>query len=138
MAATHKIVNGVEVPLSQAEIDAFEQEWADNAPGTGAKWQADQAATLKNLREQAKAVYAETQGDLEVYAKAMRALALVALDEINILRQWLTSFKAEVAAAANLADLKTRIAGLPNTHDRTAAQLKTAIRNQIDAGNADE
>lgn len=66
-----------------------------------------------------------------------RAVADIARDEINILRQWLASFKIEVAAATNLADLKTRVATLPATPDRTLAQLRTAIKNRIDSGSID-
>lgn len=59
MPATHKIVNGVEVPLEPAEAAAIEAEWADNAPGTGAKWlaakakkAADEEARLRALARQ--------------------------------------------------------------------------------------
>ena len=53
-------------------------------------------------------------------------------DEMNILRGWITQFKADVAAANNLADLKTSVAAQPDLPDRTLAQLKTAIRTRID------
>jgi len=59
--------------------------------------------------------------------KAHKAVALVMLDEINIIRQWDTSFKAAVAASTSLADLKTRVAALPAMPDRTPAQLKSAV-----------
>ena len=52
--------------------------------------------------------------------------------EMNILRGWITQFKADVAAANNLADLKTSVAAQPDLPDRTLAQLKTAIRTRID------
>lgn len=67
----------------------------------------------------------------------LRALADILKDEINILRGWTVSFKAEVAASASLADLKTRVATLSTLDDRTLAQLKTAIRNRIDSGDVD-
>lgn len=67
----------------------------------------------------------------------LRSVLLVAVDEINNLRQWLTSFKAAVAAATTLADLKTRVAALPNTPDRTPAQAKAAILNKMGSGDAD-
>ena len=67
-----------------------------------------------------------------------RALAKVLVDEINVLRQWLASFKTEVAAASNLADLKTRVAGLPATPDRTLVQAKTAYKNLLDGISLDE
>ena len=66
-----------------------------------------------------------------------RAFADILKDEINILRGWTVSFKAEVAAATNLADLKTRVATLPTLNDRTLSQLKTAITNRIDDGGVD-
>lgn len=72
-----------------------------------------------------------------VDGKVMRAVAAVLVDEINNLRQWLAQFKAEVAAAASLADLKTRVATLPAMPDRTLAQAKTAILGKIDGGSVD-
>lgn len=66
-----------------------------------------------------------------------RALALVTVDEINLLRQWLTAFKAAVAASTSLANLQTRVAALANLPDRTAAQAKAAVGEKIDAGAAD-
>lgn len=69
--------------------------------------------------------------------KVVRALALSVLSELNTLRGWLASFKTEVAAAASLADLKTRVAGLPATPDRTRQQLVNAILAKIDDGTAD-
>lgn len=134
MPATHKMVNGVSVPLSQEEIDAIESEWLDNTPLN----ETEQAlATLMQMRERAKEIYLAIDGALDYQAKASRAMALGILDEFNVVRGWLASFKAEVAAATTLADLKTRVAGLPAMADRTIAQLKTVIRDKIDAGSAD-
>lgn len=65
-----------------------------------------------------------------------RAVALILIDEINNIRQWTGSFKAQVALASSLADLKTRVATLPNMPDRTLQQFKTAYTNKIDNGNA--
>ena len=64
--------------------------------------------------------------------KLMTAYSDILKDEFNLVRGWITDFKVEVAAAANLGDLKTRIAGMPDLPDRTLAQLKTAIQNRID------
>lgn len=66
-----------------------------------------------------------------------RAVSLILIDEINALRDWLTSFKSGTALATSLADLKTRVAKLPNTPDRTLAQFKGAYTNKITNGNAD-
>lgn len=63
----------------------------------------------------------------------LRAVADITKDEINLLRQWLASFKVQVAASTNLANLQTRVAALPDMPDRTLAQLRTAIQNRIDS-----
>lgn len=64
---------------------------------------------------------------------ALKAIATVTVDEINTLRAWITAFKVEVAAAASLADLKTRVASLSDLNARTAAQVKTAIKDRMDS-----
>jgi len=69
---------------------------------------------------------------------ALRSFAAIATDEFNIVRHWTVSFKAEVAAATTLADLKTRVSGLPTLDNRTLSQLKTAIKNKIDSSTIDE
>lgn len=68
---------------------------------------------------------------------ALRAVLLVAVDEINLLRARLRAQDAAVAAATTLADLKTRWAVLANVPDRTAAQAKQAILDKLDSGGAD-
>ena len=66
-----------------------------------------------------------------------RAVADILKDEINTLRAWTVSFKTEVAAASNLADLKTRVSTLSTLNPRTLSQLKTAIHNRADDGSVD-
>lgn len=63
----------------------------------------------------------------------MKALVKVLIDELNILRQWTRDFKTATADAGTLAAFKTNVAGLDNLADRTAAQARTAIKNEIDA-----
>src|SRR5688572_6634246 len=70
-------------------------------------------------------------------AKLVRGILLVALDEINLLRQRDRDRSVDVAAATSLADLKTRWAARASLADRTGAQLKNAVENKIDAGSAD-
>jgi len=65
------------------------------------------------------------------FRKLMTAYSDILKDEFNHVRGWITDFKVEVAAAANLGDLKTRIAAMPDLPDRTLAQLKTAVQNRI-------
>lgn len=67
----------------------------------------------------------------DVLAIIIRALALLTMDELNVLRAWIASFKAEVAAATSLADLKTRVAALPATPQRTKAQIFPALQSRV-------
>ncbi len=67
-----------------------------------------------------------------------RGHANLVLREINILRGWIMDFKVEVAATSNLANFKSRIAGLPDLADRTMVQAKTQIAADINDGTVDE
>ena len=75
---------------------------------------------------------ADASSGSDAQTRVIRALAIVTMDELNILRGLWMSFKGEVAAATSLADLKARVAGLPDTPDRTAAQLRNAIQGKLD------
>ena len=66
------------------------------------------------LREVAKQVFTASSQDKTGYAKAFRALSLVFMDEINLLRE---------------------AAALPA---RTVTQVKAAVRDKIDGGGADD
>lgn len=90
-----------------------------------AKHGGDAIATAKHA---AKVLY-NGQQELE---RVLRAIVVLTVDELNFLRTWTRDFKAVVAAAANLNDIKTGVAGLPTLDDRTNAQVRTAIFNNID------
>lgn len=75
--------------------------------------------------------------DTDGQAKLYRAVANVALDEINIVRAWTVSLKAAVAAATSLANLQTRVAALDTLNARTMNQLANAIDAKIDGGTVD-
>lgn len=106
---------------SQAQpiINAF-----DGSQSAQDAWQA--------LQDQDEAIVFMTA--LGENARAYRAVAAIMVDEINSLRQWITSFKAAVAAATTLADLKTRVAALAALPDRTLAQAKAAFIAKIQGG----
>jgi hypothetical protein len=93
------------------------------------------SAEVLALRGQAKTVL----DALDALGKLLRAQSDVIKDEINLLRDWITSFKAAVAAptTTTLATLKTAVAALPNTPDRDLGQLRTAIRARLDSGSVD-
>lgn len=136
MALT-KIVNGVEVACSPAEEAAITAEWNDNAPGTGPKWQADQTAIRDALRVAAESVFADSSGDVAGYAKAMRALALLLLDELNAHAAKMNAILTAIDSGSTLAQVKSNIAAIADYPARTAVQVKTAIRNKITVGDAD-
>lgn len=75
--------------------------------------------------------------DQSPLAKEIRAVLLVILDELNILRTRDRDRSVDVAAATTLADLKTRWAARSSLDDRTAAQGKTAVQNKLDGGSSD-
>jgi hypothetical protein len=114
---------------TQAQLDACDAviaafDWSDAAH-----------AVWLNARSRDAA---KSQFDLtDAQGKVLRALVKVLIDEVNLLRQWVAAFKVETAAASTLANLKTRVATLPATPDRTLQQAKTAIAAAIDAGEAD-
>lgn len=70
-------------------------------------------------------------------SKVNRAVLLIVLDEINLLRERFNDIATDVAAAVSLADLKTRWAARSSLSDRTAAQLKTAAAAKLNSGAAD-
>ncbi len=106
---------------AQATINAF-----DGSQGAYDTW----VATVTQAQKDAVTFMQR----LEANPKAYRAIAALALDEINTLREWIVSFQAAVAAASSLANLQTRVAALPNLPDRTLAQAKAAFINKVNSG----
>jgi hypothetical protein len=93
-------------------------------------------ATFENSKYRANSVNDIDNNKTGVY-KSLRSAAALLVDEENLIRQWLMSFKAEVAAATTLADLKARVATLPNMPDRTMAQAKNAMKAKVNSGDVD-
>ncbi len=93
-------------------------------------------ATFDNSQYRANSVDDIDNNKSGVY-KSLRSAASLLVDEENLIRQWLMSFKVEVAAATSLADLKTRVATLPAMPDRTMAQAKTAMKAKVNSGDVD-
>lgn len=61
----------------------------------------------------------------------MRALMLVVLEEFNNHALKINAILDAVDAAGSLVDLKTRIAAISDYPQRTANQIRTAIRNHL-------
>lgn len=86
------------------------------------------AANIAQAKQAAKNLYDATDSN----SRLIRAGDKLVVDEINLLREWITAFKAAVAASTSLSNLQTRVAALPDVPDRTYAQGKTAIFNLVD------
>jgi hypothetical protein len=119
--------------------DAVAVTWraapAPAAEAVIAGWDWTPQTAAQGTRRRAR-VLVKRAGHLE---EALRAVAVAAgLDGDNPIREWIAAFKAEVAAAASLADLKARVAGLPNMPSVTAANVKTKVLDRIDSGDAAE
>jgi hypothetical protein len=63
----------------------------------------------------------------------LRAIILLMVDELNLIRAWITSLKAANATATSYGTLKTGIAALNNMPARTNSQVKTAVKDAVDA-----
>jgi hypothetical protein len=70
--------------------------------------------------------------------RVLRALVIVLIGEINSLRTWTRNFKAETAAATNLSNFQSRVATLATLTNRTAAEARQAIQEQINSGASDQ
>lgn len=92
-------------------------------------------ATVIAAKQRADAVIQAAENSPN--SKFIRGVFLVALDEINLLRQRDIDRSADVAASTSLADLKTRWAARSDLNERTIQQFKNAVQNKIDAGEAD-
>lgn len=90
---------------------------------------------LHGLRPVAANVLSSYQDGLTAYFDVLdnihRAAALVVMDEDNRTKVDIASMASAVAAATSLADLKTRFAAISFTPQRTAAQIKSAIRARL-------
>jgi hypothetical protein len=117
--------DGAVVRLSEAErkeiVDAEEAAAAQRAEDAAAA-EAVAAAALLAM-----------QSELDNAERITKGLALTILDEFNRLSARIRAFDAAVAASTSLANLQTRTAALADIPDRTAAQLKAAIKAKVEA-----
>ena len=124
------IVNSDTVPPSINDDGSEVFPW-DNVTLVGSPW--NMGAVSSTIRTASQ----NQLNDRDKLGLLHRAVASVLVDEINALRDWITSFKAAVAAATSLANLQTRVAALADLPDRTLAQARTAITNKITGGTVD-
>jgi hypothetical protein len=90
-------------------------------------WSAAAQLAWQNLQARTAAVAVLTS-DPSFQYKVSRAIALLTAS-------WITQFYAAVAAATTLADLKTRVAALPDVS--TPAKVLALVQAQISGGQAD-
>ena len=85
------------------------------------------ADQITDEKTQAEVIHDLSSAD----SRALRAVVLLLVDELNSLRTQWRDFQTVVDAAANLGAMKTGVAGLPTLNDRTYSQARTAIGNKI-------
>ncbi len=131
-------------PLAQTGVDyaTFAAKWRGaSAVPTLAQmqvtWDSLEAGRAVADRDALRAAAVTLATAQDRTAQLIRAELMLTMDELNLLRQWVTSFKAAVAAATTLADLKARVAALASTPDRTAAQIKPALVARVATPDAD-
>lgn len=110
------VITGDAVSLmSQAERDAVDA--------------AEAAAILASARAEAKSYYDNT---IDYLGKAIKAVALVAQDEMNLHADKINAILTAIDNGSNIGAVKTNIAAIADYPQRTPAQLKTAVDNKID------
>lgn len=114
--------NGAPNAAAVAAVNNFDL----SAPGVAAK-------TVTRTQADAKSLAVDPDADYRL----LRALMLLMMDELNILRTRVRAMDAAVAGAATLAALKTAWAALNPMPDRTASQIKPALLARVDTPEAD-
>jgi hypothetical protein len=128
----------IHVPSKPEHIVA--SHWVDDGSSAtevvdAVKSEADLAAeaTAADVAQAASAAaFKAFQAELDNSQLITKGLALTILDELNRITNRIRDFDAAVQAATSLADLKTRVAGLLPIPDRTAAQLKAAVKTKVE------
>jgi hypothetical protein len=92
---------------------------------------ADIEAAQQAAEAESAAAFKAMQGELDNAQLITKGLALTILDELNRTTQRLRDFDSAVQAATSLADLKTRVGSLLPIPDRTAEQLKAAVKAKV-------
>lgn len=86
------------------------------------------------IRNRAVALLAEQQTQ---NVMVLRALMLVILDELNLHAAKINAILTAIDSGSNLLQVKANILAIADYPARTAAQLRTAINNKLNAGDAD-
>lgn len=123
-----------DVDVATLPARTYREFWQHNGSAVTVDAVAAQQTLLTRFRAKAAALIDQVQ---DTQAAKDRALLLVMMDELNLLRAWVTSFKAAVAASTNLANLQTRVAALNSLPQRTASQIRPAVQGKMTAGDAD-
>jgi hypothetical protein len=88
---------------------------------------------LQALYSRAKSLLTED----DPISKKEKAVLLVILDEFNAHANKINAILSAIDGAASFGAMKTAIAGIADYPQRTASQIRTAVANKIDAGQAD-
>lgn len=127
-------ISGVTSPYSPATVRVSPVDLQSAAQPIINAFDGSQAAQDAWVAAQSQTQAIAFMTALNNQARAYRAVAAIMVDEINSLRDWITTFKVATDAATSLADFKTRVAALPDLPDRTLAQAKNAFITKVQQG----
>lgn len=120
------------------ELVYSQQDYDDNEDLKVTVAEAEAAAIVSAKRTAAIAAIADGEASRDDVIAAIRAILLLTIDEVNILRQGQMYLRTEGATVAlNATAVHAMFAGMSNLPDRTLQQAKTAIQNKINAGDTD-
>ena len=79
----------------------------------------------------AKDIEQTEETNYDKWSDKEKAMLKLLVKENNAARKWLDDFKVAVAASTSLANLQARVAALPNMPERTAEQVKNALKDEL-------
>lgn len=110
---------------SQATLDAITEQQVLDALATKLAQAAKAAATA--------GIDKGSLIDGSDFQRLCVGIVLSAMDALNTERQWITDFKAAVAASTSLANLQTRVAAIAAPAQITQSAIVTAVKAKIAA-----
>ena len=121
-------------PTEQEIIDAGNDLTTVNGQVFSAWYAENGGDPVLTFRRQAKEALDAQESRIE---GLLRAMALVILDELNAHAAKMKQITDTADDGGNIASWKSAIQAITDHPTRTAAQIRTAIKNKLDAGDAD-
>ena len=69
--------------------------------------------------------------DYDKWSEREKAMLKLLLKDNNALRKWVNDFKTAISESSSLADVKTKVAALPDMPERTKPQVMKALEDEL-------